>query len=246
LVPIKLPDPLNPGSVQIWIADLQTWKNYATPMRLLLSKQEQDRLERYKIPIKKQEFLSSRGILKFILSKYTGIPPEHVQLEISPDGKPFLPGSQIQFNISHSAEKLICVLCLDNLIGVDIQEIYPITGSDHIIQTFFSPAEVQYLSSAAAQQRNQELFFAIWTAKEAYLKAVGSGIRRSFNQLSIIPEGEDLRSFQLQIPDSKEREAGWTIISLEVGENYSAALAYQGLISERQHYQITPEDIFLI
>ena len=242
---IKLPGPLSEGVVHLWIADLKAWRNHAGNLESLLSDEEKIRLDRLKVIDKRKEFLCSRGILRIILSGYNEQDPKDLPLKNSSTGKPFLPQSRIQFNLSHSGDIFACGICINNQIGLDIQEIYPISSLDRIVNNFFSSTEIKYLATMPSRDEYQEHFFAIWTAKEAYLKAVGDGIQESFNQLSIIPETPELQVFRLELPAPKRDELVWTIKALNVGQGFHGALAYDGELNELERYEITPED-FLI
>lgn len=239
----KLPGPINEGSVHLWIADLKTWRSHAGKLRSLLSDDEIKRLDRLKIINKREEFLCSRGILRVILSKYISEDPNDILINYTPAGKPILSDAEIQFNISHSGDFLICGISLINRIGLDIQEIYSISSLDRIINNFFSPAEIQYLRTLPSRETYQEHFFAIWTAKEAYLKAVGDGIQGSFNQLSIIPESAALLNFRLDHPDLNAEDRQWAINTLEIAQGYRAAMAINGELLELQKFEINPGDI---
>ena len=242
--PTKLPGELNDGTVHLWIADLNSWGNHAGNLRSLLSDEELNRLDRLKIDNKKAEFLSSRSILRIILSMYLTEDPNDLSINYTLAGKPILPNTELQFNVSHSKDFLLCGISLINRIGIDIQEIYPISSLDRIINNFFSPTEIQYLRSLPSREAYQENFFAIWTAKEAYLKAVGEGIQGSFNQLSTIPDSTDPKIFKLVLPDTPKTEMNWTIKTVEVSQGYSAALAFDGKLNELSCYEIVPDDFF--
>jgi len=242
---IKLPGPLNEGVVHLWIADLRAWRKHTGNLESLLSDEERRRLERLKVIDKREEFLCSRGILRIILSGYNAQDPRDLLLKNSSTGKPFLPQSRIQFNLSHSGDIFACGICFNNQIGLDIQEIYPISSLDRIINNFFSPSEITYLATLPTRDIYQKHFFAIWTAKEAYLKAVGDGIQESFNQLSVIPESADLQAFRLKLPGPIRDELAWTINALNVGQGFNGALAYNGDLIELERYEIAPEDFFI-
>ncbi len=242
--PTKLPGVLNDGTVHLWVADLNSWGNHAGNLRALLSDEELNRLDRLKIDNKKTEFLCSRSILRIILSMYLTEDPNDLAISYTLAGKPILPDTELQFNVSHSKDFLLCGISLTNRIGIDIQEIYPISSLDRIINNFFSPTEIQYLRSLPSRKVYQEHFFAIWTAKEAYLKAVGDGIQGSFNQMSTIPASTDLKIFKLDLPDTAKTEMNWTIKSVEVSQGYSAALAFDGKLKELSRYELIPEDFF--
>ena len=179
-----------------------------------------------------------------ILAEYTALDPRELSLDYSSTGKPFLPQTRIQFNLSHSGDIFACGICINNQIGIDIQEIYPISSLDRIINHFFSSSEIQYLSTLSSRQIYQEHFFAIWAAKEAYLKAVGDGIQESFNQISILPESRALQSFRLELPATKRDQLVWTITALNVGQGFQAALAYDGDLMELERFEIAPEYFF--
>lgn len=239
----KKPEVLTEGSVHIWVADLKIWRDHASEFRRLLSEEEKERLDRLKIEKKQEEYLCSRGILRLILSLYIGEDPESLSIKITPSGKPFLPTAGVQFNISHSGDRFICGISLKNQIGLDIQELYSISSLQRIIKNFFSPAEIEYLSSLTDDGLYREHFFAIWTAKEAYLKAVGDGIKGSFNQLSTLPDSASPQSFQLDHPELNNTSRNWTIRSLDISQGYTAALAINGAIFGINKYDLHPVDI---
>ncbi len=115
---------------------------------------------------------------------------------------------------------------------------------DRIILNHFSPAEIQYLKDLPSTEEYQEHFFAIWTAKEAYFKGVGDGIKETFNQVSFIPESADLRSYQLILPGSPTDQSEWTINTIEIAQGYIAALAYEGQMNKMRQYEFGPENFF--
>ena len=241
---VKLSGSLSEGTVHLWIAELKAWRDHGEDLESILSDQERKRLDRLKVTDKRAEFLRSRGILRMILAEYTARDPKELPLDSSPSGKPFLPQTRIQFNLSHSGDIFACGFCINNQIGIDIQEIYPISSLDRIINKFFSSSEIQYLSTLSSRQTYQEHFFAIWAAKEAYLKAVGDGIQASSNQISILPESRALQSFRLELPAAKRDQLIWTITTLNVGPGFRAALAYDGDLIELERCEITPEYFF--
>lgn len=90
------------------------------------------------------------------------------------DGSERLP---FALSISHSNGYAICALAEDRYgitrVGVDIEVVEP--RSDSFIQEFFTPAEQANLSAAPPLQR--DLFAtALWSAKEATLKATHVGL----------------------------------------------------------------------
>src|SRR5262249_50093841 len=148
--------------------------------------------------------------LRKILSDYLNTGPEKITFTYNQYGKPATNG--IHFNLSHSADLAILAVSRTRELGVDLEKITPI--DDRIAEHFFSPNEVAALR-ALPEDGQQEAFFAVWTRKEAYVKAHGQGLS--------IP----LSSFDVSL-DHPARFLrgvdGWSIESFEPAPGYVAAL----------------------
>lgn len=83
-------------------------------------------------------------------------------------GKPYIEGDPLYFSISHS-EDILCVAVSDFLCGVDIEFLGHKCKNEHIL-SHFCPQE-------RAEAAESELeFLKHWTAREAYVKAVGGSV----------------------------------------------------------------------
>jgi 4'-phosphopantetheinyl transferase len=76
----------------------------------------------------------------------------------------------IDFNISHSGEWVICGTTDTGRIGVDVEKIRPL--QQDVAKRFFAKEENDYLSTIPEDER-LDVFYHIWTLKEAYIKARG-------------------------------------------------------------------------
>jgi 4'-phosphopantetheinyl transferase len=221
--------------IQDWIPEK---KDY---LLALLNQEELKRLRRYKIPAKQDQFLCSRGLLKLILSTYVGEEPTEVNLSTNPAGKPFLPNQSIQFNLSHSKNMLVLGFGLFDHIGVDIQEEYPISNLEILLENYFSPEEQAFLDSLDPDLR-QTLFFSIWSAKEAYLKALGEGFQISPAALSVLPEGGERKSYLLSDPNNPKPDQPWTIRELDLQSGFKGAVAVDGTLNELVIIPLNPPE----
>ena len=93
--------------------------------------------------------------------------------------KPYFDDS-IDFNISHSGEFILCAICLHSKIGIDVEEIKPVSFSDFTM--FFSNKEWNEIENAANSTTE---FYRHWTQKEAFLKAIGMGLNVPLNEVEI-------------------------------------------------------------
>jgi 4'-phosphopantetheinyl transferase len=69
-------------------------------------------------------------------------------------------------------------------IGVDIEKIRPEFASEAVAERHFAPAEVEELKRLPTEQR-AAAFFLCWTRKEAYVKALGEGLRYPLDRFSV-------------------------------------------------------------
>lgn len=87
-------------------------------------------------------------------------------------GKPFLTGEEYQFNISHTANMVVCVFSKKS-VGVDVEQIREIDAS--VFTTVFSWEEMQDIGRDGILK-----FYQYWTTKEAVAKALGKGVSIPF------------------------------------------------------------------
>ena len=90
----------------------------------------------------------------------------------------------IRFNLSHSGEIALCAVTKGRDIGVDIEQIRPVSAWRQITASYFSARENQVLRSLAEDQVIQA-FFQGWTRKEAYTKALGEGVSQRWTQFTV-------------------------------------------------------------
>lgn len=168
--------------------------------------QERDRLR----------FLRRRTAVRFLAASYLDVPPELLQWEVSPGGKPRIAGRHnLHLNTSHSADIALCAFALDDEIGVDIERVRTDLVWLEIARRFFTNAECDALL-ALAPSVQMAGFFSIWTQKEAYVKALGQG-------LSLSPA-----SFASPFVTGSPRLGEVWVQPLELGLDWRAALAVVG------------------
>lgn len=97
-------------------------------------------------------------------------------------GKPYFPDyPEIRFNYSHCRKGILCGIS-DVEIGVDIERMIPF--QERLARYICHPAEWDILQRKQDKER-EGLLTRIWTAKESYLKCVGTGIRVKLDGLDL-------------------------------------------------------------
>jgi 4'-phosphopantetheinyl transferase len=74
------------------------------------------------------------------------------------------------FNISHSQDFVVCAVSKTNRVGVDVEKIKPVDIND--LKMGFSNEDWNYICGAEDQLQR---FYSLWTKRESFLKAIGSG-----------------------------------------------------------------------
>ena len=131
-----------------------------------------------KIPKVREQALAAKLFLKRVLGSYTKQAPRELCFTHNAYGKPTLQGSDLHFNLSHSAHYLVLVICRTVEVGVDVQTMRQSLKPLDIAERFFHGQEYQALR-LLAQKLQTRYFFRLWSAKEAVLKAAGVGIGAS-------------------------------------------------------------------
>lgn len=105
-------------------------------------------------------------------------------------GKPYLPEHpNIHFSISHCSGMAICCIC-DSICGIDAEKLLSV--NDKVAKRVFTEAEIAELNLKNGIER-QRYFTSLWTLKEAYGKAVGTGLAAMKNA-SFIFDGDSITS----------------------------------------------------
>ena len=228
------------GDIHIWSSPISPWRTLVEELKTLLSKEEILRSENLVFRERREDYIISRGLLRKILAQYLDQAPDRISIKINPSGKPFLPNSAYNFNLSHSKDFFLCGITQHTPIGVDLQHIYPISNMDTLMRSYFSPEEQQIIKDAAENQI-KDLFFLIWTAKEAFLKGTGEGFRRSSNNFTVCQKDNGLLSFMVKEGPFPDLSRDWNIQEIQLSPEYKAALAIKGEIVHLESNSFLPE-----
>jgi len=89
----------------------------------------------------------------------------------NPWGKPSLRDVPVYFNVSHSARYRACVISRAAPVGIDIEEVRPFSPA--AARRVCTPYEMDLIRQSDDANR---MFFRLWTLKESYVKALGTGM----------------------------------------------------------------------
>ncbi len=147
----------------------------------LLSPDECDRAMRFFNPEHQSDFIAARGALRSRLATYTNCSPQALRFEYGNYGKPrLIDYPNLKFNLAHSNKRALIVVSKIAVVGVDLEQVRSVPKLLELAKRFFKPSEYETISALPKSQQPKQ-FFAYWTCKEAYLKAVGIGLSQISN-----------------------------------------------------------------
>ena len=227
-IPLRSPT-LKDNEIHVWRANLELSPPKIERLTALLSSDEIARADRFRFPQHRRRFIVARGILRQLLGDYLSVAPHSLNFAYEARGKPFLTGedTNIKFNISHSQEYALFGFTRKYLIGVDL-EYQRSMDCLKIAERFFLPQEFEIIRQAASERT--KLFFQLWTAKEAYLKALGTGLSGSLTSIEI---ALDLHQHPY-IQSLEEDKLDWSLYSCTPAKSYLGAIAVKTSSSEPQ------------
>lgn len=166
------------GEVHLWLLPGEGAASYIAACAAVLSPSERTRERAFRTRGDADRFVAAHGGLRHVLASYTGY--DASALPFAPGGgKPSLEsrctGADIRFNMSHSGPVVLVAVAAGREVGVDVERTGLPIDIGAIAAICFCDAERTLLSARAGTAR-EELFYAIWTRKEAYVKAAGGGM----------------------------------------------------------------------
>ena len=171
---------LDDGDLHLWRFRLDLSPKSVSDLRPLLSPDETARAERLRIPSKSLEFIAARGRLRQILARYLDTSPAALAFAYGPAGKPSLPCPPVplSFNLAHAGCWGLLGICAQGEIGVDVEWLQRPVDIGQIAPWIFGENLRKEIEALPPEMKSYR-FHQLWTAREARLKARGTGFTAS-------------------------------------------------------------------
>ena len=116
--------------------------------------------------------VAGRLLLARMYEELTGeeLPP----IEKAPRGKPYFPGSDLHFSITHTKTTVFCAIA-DTPLGIDAEDLTR-KVSPALAEKILSPYEYAQYEAVPEEDKNEALL-RFWVLKEAEAKCSGLGLR---------------------------------------------------------------------
>jgi 4'-phosphopantetheinyl transferase len=218
-------DALKLGKIMVW------WMQLDAPpaaviegWRHCLGAAEQAQADRFYFAEDRYTYIAAHWLIRNALTSVDGLPQTDWRFIAEKYGKPTIDPAlgrpDLRFNLSHSRGFAACAIAIGATIGIDVEMLSRKQGGLDIAERFFSPSEVAILRGTASNQQ-LEMFFRLWTLKEALIKATGEGLHRPLDSFSFSFDPTVVRFH----PEDAGEAAKWTFVEHRPTPSHALALA---------------------
>lgn len=227
--------------LDLWQIDLA--RPISESDRRLLSTEETAKADRIIIESKRRQSYRARAELRRILALYVGCAAQELCFVYGEYGKPALaigPGAErapLCFNLSHSGDVALVGVVFERpelQLGVDVEEARSGREFGSIAESFFAPDEVQVFRRLPPSEHSPA-FYRAWTRKEAYLKAIGTGLSFASTGFSI-SYGRDEAAQLLRTDRAGDDARRWQMLDLPCPPGYAAAACWDGPLLDLRRF----------
>jgi 4'-phosphopantetheinyl transferase len=217
---------INAGEVHLWTVCLAASDRRIRDFFDSLHDDERRRASAFRFEKHRKRFIIARGLLRALLSSYTGKPAGEIAFSYGANGKPALrraDAPSLYFNLAYCEDQIVYALHPDCELGVDLERVRELPGAESLARRFFADEEYDELLSLSGVQRNAA-FFNCWTRKEACLKAAGDGLFAPLDRFQVSLKPGDAAAV-LSLNGDRYAAAQWTLLHITPLEDFVGAVA---------------------
>lgn len=138
---------------------------------------------------KKEQHTHAHKLLRECLKRFGVDYSESTPIVKGKHGKPSLAEHpEIQYNLSHGDGIAACIVG-EKECGIDCERVR--TYHVNVVKKVFSEAEKALIENMEESEKDL-LFFRLWTLKESYIKALGTGLSYPLTKAEFILDGDEI------------------------------------------------------
>lgn len=192
-----------------------------------LSPDEQARADRFRQATSRSQHVIGRGMARKLLGG-DAVTPESIRFDLETYGKPFVvaPESAKQsFNVAHTDGLVLCGITEvpQTLLGIDVERLHRRTDPA-LAERYFSLPEIEYLRSKSDPDQHQEAFLRVWTLKESFIKAIGTGLQTPLADFAFEDIDSPSPTIRMLNPEL-DSDRHWNFFSFQPRPGFVAAAA---------------------
>ena len=149
------------------------------------------KIESFKFPADQQRSLIANLMVRQFYSKQLKVNWKEIEFDYNEHDKPSLRNIKEQFfNISHSGNQVVVAFSNKEL-GIDVEKVKG--DRRKIAKRFFTPSEIEDMEALKIEEKQVQYFYQLWTLKESYMKAIGSGMTMSLSSFAFKREMNEFK-----------------------------------------------------
>jgi len=241
-LPARVTEMIHRGSADVWrvridaIAALPVGERAERieMWRGMLSAEERRRADLFLADGHRHEYVAAHAVLRYVLGMYLKVLPSAVRIVTLEGTKPALaaeqvadrPNSDLRFNLSHTRGAVLIGISIGREVGIDIEWQRPMEDLEAMARSVMSDQELGLWKVLRPESR-PSAFYEVWTRKESYLKAIGLGLYRSLQDVTVpVSEGAGDESPGLVL--DRSGQGSWRVLGIPAWDGYSAAVCWEG------------------
>jgi 4'-phosphopantetheinyl transferase len=144
--------------------------------------EEHARAARFKFDVHARRYRAAHAAMRLCMADLLSLAPERWRWAPGVHGKPHHVAVDADvaalghFNLSHSDDWALLAWHPQQRVGVDIEWQQPLPDVDSLAIQQFTLPEQAWMREASKGEAREDRFYRLWAAKEAALKALGSGL----------------------------------------------------------------------
>lgn len=198
---------------------------------------ERARFDRFRHDQDRWMFALGRAMARTLVGQALGMAPDAWRWREGPHGRPEIdaPGTDLRFNLSHSAGLVVCALARGRDVGVDIEHLDRRAPDRAIVPRYCSSLEAADIAAQADAWPAR--FLRYWTLKEAYLKALGLGISVHLSDISfsVDASGHIRVTFERSLAGTDDR---WAFYLMDPSPAHLMAIAAATTAGRRPRFTV--------
>lgn len=241
--------------VQRWAVNISEWEpspyQFSSALTFLPRHEHSSILRFFKMEDRKRA-LVSRLLQYAVVHNILKIPHDEIIIKRTLEGKPYLEYDKLgsdfpnfNFNVSHHGDYVVIAsepLCL---VGLDVVSYTTPQNEDAIefvknFSSYFSSLEWKNIMNASPSSCLLAEFYRYWSLKEAYVKAIGSGmsygleqvefLHNGWNDILVKVEGKILKDWRFWISELENRHC----VAVAKGHPRSAIESYRRTLTRTE------------
>jgi 4'-phosphopantetheinyl transferase len=211
------------AGIVVWILAVET---IPTPMweslTALLDDGERARAARFVCERHRRARVAAHALRRLMLQEFAGAPAHSWRFETAPGGKPRVAGiGKPYFNIAYSAARVACGMSDEVDLGIDL-EYAACPAPLALAGDYLTAGETRWLQRLPGPAQSDG-FFRLWTLKEAFTKATGTGLLGDVQDI-----GFEFDPLRVRFRDESLGDPGsWHFDQRRIDDAFFLAIAWQ-------------------